>query len=352
MNEKIKVLFIGNIKSPLAVDRYNLIKECVDADFLFFDKITMEFYDSITQESSEKLFRKIPVLKHFLSFFICFWHLQNNKYNALHFHGASNQLLTFLGFLFKLKIIVTCQGSDINNGFKFPYSIFTKLLLQRADYVTVKSTQMFKRVEQIIGRQKIGKMITINWGTDLTKSHVSFEGNGELVITSIRSAKSIYNIPVIFSAIKELKKKFSFRFIAISLHPFNSADLDLSVADEMHVNLNRSEIQKVIQSSDVVVSIPSYDGFSSSIIESLTLGALPLITNLDAYKDEFVEEDIVCKIEAATPEVLLTALHRIFLDRDRLLSVEARQHRIEFAEKLYSRRSQIEIVKDMYANIN
>jgi|GEM_PF-4212397 len=339
------IVFIGNIASPLAIERFSMLKNQAINDIYFYDRSNIIIYDhnfNIIVKGKNKHFF------HITSFLYLIFFIFKYRINILHFHGVSVQLLALLALIPSLKIVATPQGSDINQNYKGKNKIFTSILLKKADKITVKSLAMKKRVNEITYNNKIN---ILNWGLN----NVFYENNplnkGEnIYILSPRSNKNNYNIVTIFEAVKEIKSYYSnVKFVYVSLHKDNDKLLDLSIADEIYYNLMPQEMKKLYLKSDFMISIPTNDGFSTSIMEALVCECLPIISNINSYDELPSGYQDVFKINQPYSENLVSILKELINNINNVRNnSKVRKNKYAIA---YSKESQSLILKKIYKNL-
>lgn len=336
------LIFVGNLNSPLAVERFFMVKKTFARNIFFYDRDKIAFYDDNLNLIFEP---KIKPFFHIFSLFFLILMIVKNRVGLIHFHGVSVQFLSLLCILSKLIILATPQGSDINQTFKGKNKFFTKIVLDKANIITIKSDAMKRRVEEISNNRKI---VNLNWGINEefyieNKIHRS----KDIFIISPRSNKKNYNIKLIFLVIERLKLKYNnIKFIYVSLHKDQDYELDLSIADEIYYNLNAKEMKMLYLKSDFMVSIPSNDGFSTSIMESLTCGCLPVISNLKAYDEVDADYTNVIKVDSPYKDNLEVEMINLIEDIDNIRSF-AESRKLKYS-KIYSKNHQYEILDKIY----
>ena len=134
--------------------------------------------------------------------------------------------------------------------------------------------------------ERFTKIQIINWGLD--KKLFSLEkskSNKTINIISPRATQSDYNIDVIFEAIKKIKKNnIDVKFTYIKFNA-NIELKNIHVVDNFIISPNQPELWDQIVNNDICISIPSYEGFSNVVLESLAVGTHVVLSDLDAYKD-------------------------------------------------------------------
>lgn len=340
-----KILFIGAYESPLSQERYKIIKKNMRYEEIFF------FNTSFTSFFSKDLINTKFILNKYLTNILQFFNLlfiiYKYKINIIHFHGGFQVFLNFISLFIskKIKIIVTVQGSEINQNYKGYKRYFVKFLLKNSNYITVKSTFMKKRVKNIILNDI--NIVDLNWGVDDNLfSFVKKDHNQKINIISFRATGLIYNIDKIFDAILKLKEKYNnICFTYVEFNKNHNIKLDLSIVDKHYKNLSKEELFNILSEQDIMVSIPSYDGFATSLMESLTLGVYPFISNIESYADSYLQKYVVLvdlNNERDLIEKLNTCIKNIKEVRD------SKVKRINYAKEVFSREEQIKILKKIY----
>lgn len=340
------ILFIGSYASPLSKERYELIKTNIEYERIIFFNTGFKYFQDKDVISTKFYFNKY--ITNLLQFLYLLFVINKYKINVLHFHGGFNAFINYVPFFIfnKIKIVVTVQGSEINQHFKGYKKYFVRYLLKNADYITVKSNFMKNRVLQIV--DKINNIVDLNWGV----SDILFEynnvnyNNSTIKIISFRATDTIYNIDKIFEAIKELKEKYS--IICFTYVEFNKSDtinLDLSVADKYYKDLSKKELFDILNQQDIMISIPSYDGFATSLMESLALGIYPIISDIESYNDKQLK-NYVEHIDLNDNENLLEKLKKSIKNIEDIR--KNKEKRIIFAKENYSRKNQIKILREIY----
>ncbi|MDN5081919.1 glycosyltransferase [Aliarcobacter butzleri] len=340
-----RILFIGAYESPLSQERYKIIKENIRHEKIFF------FNTSFTSFFSKDLINTKFILNKYLTnilqFFYLLFIIYKYKINILHFHGGFQVFLNFLSlFIYKkIRIIVTVQGSEINQNYKGYKKYFVKFLLKNSNYITVKSTFMKKRVKNIILNNK--NIIDLNWGVDDNLfSFVKKDCNQKINIISFRATGLIYNIDKIFDAILNLKKKYNnIYFTYVEFNKNHNIKLDLSIVDEHYKNLSKDELFNVLREQDIMISIPSCDGFSTSLMESLALGVYPIISDIESYNDDELKKYVEV-IDLYNERDFIEKLEYCISSIDKIR--EDMEKRISFAKKNYSRKNQIKNLREIY----
>ncbi|SES62854.1 glycosyltransferase [Thalassotalea agarivorans] len=345
------VLFFGNDRSPLSNERFMLLRKSLERDVYYFAYNKLEIRNDDKVISSLPVIFNLSVIRLFAMFFLMGWFLFRKQISVIHFHGASTVFCSLYSFLPRTKIITTPQGSDINQNFKGYRKLFTWLLLKNSNVITAKSKTMAKRVYEIASKQaKI-----LNWGLADEVFEFKYnpsESDKKIKFLSPRGGSSIYNLDLIFKAIAQLKRKHrNIEFTYIDFNKKEQLELDKSIVDIEYKDLNKKEFYAVLSKNDFILSLPSHDGFSTTIMEALAVGSLPVISDIPAYKAEFDErENIVSKVSINNISVLVAHLEELIAA---IADVRAGQkRRTLFAYDNYSLEMQVAILKAIYHNLN
>ncbi|GLS82867.1 hypothetical protein GCM10007894_08440 [Paraferrimonas haliotis] len=337
------MIFVGNSDSPLARERFYLISKVKGVTSYFFDRKNLSLLDQNLKPLT--LQTKGSYTKYHLSSPFYFWKaIKQIRPNIIHFHGVSILLLAFSLIGYKGKVISTPQGSDINQGYRGIYSIFTRFLLKRSDVITVKSRYMLNRVKFLSGKWSE----VINWGVDEIFEETKYVVSDSSVVKifSPRSFKEIYNVKIIIDAIEKLKSEgFEIHFTVATLHDHEYLHSKKHVIDQLKIKADKLEMCEILSDTDFMISIPSYDGFSTTLIEALFLGVKPIISDIKPYSKEFSESYLVTKTKIDVSElyvVLKKEIESISIAR------KYKSQRVRYAISNYSRKSQIEKLKSLY----
>jgi glycosyltransferase involved in cell wall biosynthesis len=338
------MVFIGNSKSPLAVTRFEMISTTINTPCFFFDRYTLNLYD---ENMAVVLNCKYSMIGsyHLTAFLMLRAVIKLIKPEVIHFHGVSVILLALSIITFKGKIISTPQGSDINQNYRGIYKLFTWLLLSKLEIVTAKSNFMKQRVSKITKT----KCIILNWGVDpiFESNYIELKQSPKVEILSPRSFKPIYNIEIILESIRSLKKSgYDIRFILVTLHDNDLLESYSDVIDKVYLNASKDVMHGLLTSSDMMISIPTYDGFSTSIVEALFSGAKPIISDIDSYKSDLLEENLVTRTLISVESLVKTLKVEIANIKELR---DSKLNRIHYAHKYYSNASQIKILKELYS---
>ena len=233
--------------------------------------------------------------------------VKQHKINLVNIHYIPSG---FTSFLVPVPLIVTAYGGDINevpkNYFSFQ-KILTKFLLKKSKRVFIDSFDLKNTIEREF-KIKSKKIKYFQWGVDLNMiKSIDKESNyrdkfniprDKKVIISYRGWVDRYNILTLLDSYSELAKSRNDTVLVIKNTALvydskykEKVETRLSKKDLLNNtiviqnNLPYRELLELLSVSDIYVSVPSQDGTAMSLLESLSLGAIPLLSNIESSKE-------------------------------------------------------------------
>lgn len=187
------------------------------------------------------------------------------------------------------KIVTTAWGSDVlvepkKNIIK---KTAVKYVLRNSNYCTADSKHMLEVMHQIEPKMKQSKHAV--FGIEPISFDINKKDN---IIYSNRLLKPLYNIDKIINEFNEFLKSNPNWKLIIGATGFKKEELELLVK-----KLNLSEKVKFVgwldkeknidwyKRSKIYVSIPSSDGTSVSLLEAMSAGCIPVVSNLPVSKE-------------------------------------------------------------------
>ena len=115
------ILFVGSYDSPLTKERYELIKDNIDYKNILLFNTSFNIYKKDQVINTKFILNKY--LTNSLQFLHLLFIIYKYKINIVHFHGGFHAFINYVPFfiLKKIKVIVTVQGSEINQHYKPSY---------------------------------------------------------------------------------------------------------------------------------------------------------------------------------------------------------------------------------------
>jgi glycosyltransferase involved in cell wall biosynthesis len=205
-------------------------------------------------------------------------------------------------------IIVSAWGSDLLLEPKksFLRKLLVRYVLLKCDRLTVPSEEL-RQAASRLGVPAI-KITTIPWGLytspiqaithqEVTEIRHKFGLNeDDQVVLSPRSIREIYNIEIVLEVLRNL---------AVQAPNLRLVLLRFNVDDNYYTHIlemisvyglesrvvwlppreSSQDMIKLYQISDVVISIPSSEGFGATVYEAMAAGCPTLITDLPVFSD-------------------------------------------------------------------
>lgn len=268
-NAQKTIFFIGNLDSNLFKMRINQIA-----------KHTKVKNYKVINTSRKKL---TSIIKFIIDSFKIILHCLIFSNNKIIFHGAYNVILWILVLIKKNHVISILQGSELEKDYTKFRSFFIKLILKKSKLIVCRNKDQVSFIRNNID-YKINKTIIVNWGLDKKIFNiVKTNFNDSVNIISPRASQIDYNISAIFDAVKKIKNKYSqinFTYVNFNqvIHLKNQ-----EIADKILVSPTQYDLWHELINSDICISIPSYDGLSNTVLESLALGNYLILSDLNSY---------------------------------------------------------------------
>jgi len=232
--------------------------------------------------------------------------------DVLHAHYASSYGF-FGAFSNYHPFIVSVWGSDVLREAKESKikRMAVKYVLKKAD-VIVPTAQFMKNYLKKEFRLPENKIVRIPWGIDLKTFHQGYEkevkqlkeklgiSNKSPIIISNRHLSPKYEIQTIMESIPYVIKKYhSAMFIFIRGNGSKEFEKEMiKLAKKLGVVNNVILISRYVSPremaiylniSDILISIPKTDQFAGSIMEGMACGVIPIVSNIEAYKQYLVD---------------------------------------------------------------
>ncbi|RTL02448.1 MAG: glycosyltransferase [Proteobacteria bacterium] len=224
--------------------------------------------------------------------------------DIIHIHQANSYAWHSLRAMNKLKfrpkIILTAWGSDVlilPHKNKILHKI-VKFNLLNADVITSDSLYMSAKIAELLAPEhKVIK--TLNFGMQQLpiKQDLAIK---EKFILSCRLHKPLYQIEYIIKAFASLcnNQLVNSEYILLVAAAGELTPQLKQLADNLGVSqrvrftgmLNYNELTEYYRKSSIFVSIPTSDGTSSSLLEAMGYGCVPVLSNLPANLEWVLNE--------------------------------------------------------------
>lgn len=218
------------------------------------------------------------------------------KPDIIHIHQANAFSFVTIFSLkkYKVPIIVTAWGDDIlvlpkKNIWLRKMVLFN---LKNADAFTSDSLNMSAEIRKLVN---IGEkpLITANFGVELNENIIYKEN----IIYSNRLHYKFYRIDKIILAFDKFYKKnpnWKLKIAGEGIETQNlikiASELNCSEAVEILGWVDKKTNQELYNKSKFFVSIPTTDATSASLLEAMSSGCIPILSNLPANMEWVVDE--------------------------------------------------------------
>lgn len=251
--------------------------------------------------------------------------------DIIHIHQANSYawhtLRALRGLKPRPKVILTTWGSDILILPK-QNQLFRRIVrynLTKSDIITSDSLYMSAKISELL-KQNSRPIYTINFGMQQLPEIQNLE-HKQKVILSNRLHKALYQVDKIILAFAYLLKHElidnAYKLvIAASGEEHDSLQnlvrtLGISANVVFTGMLSYVELIKYYQQAQVFVSVPNSDSTSSSLLEAMAYGLIPVLSNLPANL-EWVLDEINGFIVPEVEQLQVQLLAAIKLSQDKL----------------------------------
>jgi glycosyltransferase involved in cell wall biosynthesis len=285
------LLLIGGSKGNAHLLNYrNLIEDCFD-DILIVSnqeseqfpsrKVNFELKNPFAMWKNVQILRKI---------------IQEEQPDIIHVHQANAYgFITALANRGRRPLVVTTWGSDV---LTLPHTSFlhrwmVQYILRSADAITADAQFMADAIHGLIGQVPV---TVANFGVEIQNIEEGKERKN--IIYSNRMHESLYQIDQIIQQLAPFLSKnpeWKLRIAASGSQTENLQNLAKENLPEgsfefVGFQAGKDNQQNYLQSK-VYVSIPTTDGTSISLLESLAYGCLPIVSDLPANR-EWIQDGV------------------------------------------------------------
>jgi hypothetical protein len=302
-----KVYFLANAYSPHVRQWLYKNKEInIDVDVL-----TIDIGGPVKPEANIN-YIGLPILRKFklLQYIYAGFYLRcSRKYiGLLHAHNTSGYGL--VAYLSGREYYLTTYGSEIYScdHKSALYFRIIKMILDKASRVS-STTQKMK--SYLVEKLNISpdKIFNFSLGVNASFSNSNITEKKQFVIFSNRRIGELYNTDLIIDGFYEFVKRVPGANAKLILL---EGDLDPKYADHIYNKVDsyglgasiefvkgfvaESELVECFNRSSCSISIPKSDQLSSSILESISAGVLPIVSPLSAY-DILISSGVVSVVK-------------------------------------------------------
>ena len=227
--------------------------------------------------------------------------------------------------------IVSAWGSDIliDAEESFLKRIAIRYAIKRADTVHTE-TDMVKEVIIDLGGNDEKNVIS-PFGVDINKFSPEKEGGvqeklgleGNYVVISTRNLKPIYDIPTLIKAVPIVLREISNIKFLLAGSGEQEKDLKelakyLKVADAVRFvgTISHDDLPKYLAISDIYVSTSLSDTISVSLLEAMSCGLSPIVTDIEGNRDVIKDSENGFIFPKSNPEKLAEKIIYLLKNED------------------------------------
>ena len=285
-----KLLLIGS-NSVHTFNYFRLIEDYFD-EIILITEMENEF-------EAEKPTRKYAVnssLKNPFNYFKAIKEYQNilrkEKPDVIHIQQISTHSLLLIKALRRLKlsipVVVTAWGSDvlINPSKGFLYKKMVQYVLNHSDYFTTDASFAADKM-QLLAKKPLNTVIA-NFGINVENIPVEKEN----IVYSNRLHKSLYRIDKIITAFSKFVKQYAdWRLVIAATGEETEKLMQLCKTLEIESKVeflgwvDAKTNSENYAKAKIWVSIPESDATSISLLEAMSMGSIPVVSDLPANKE-------------------------------------------------------------------
>jgi glycosyltransferase involved in cell wall biosynthesis len=287
---------------------YLLSEEACD-----FEGVIEEFVISFRQLQPWKVIKNYFKVKRLI---------QTLKPDVIHIHQI-NRLAFVVAKIAKsqnIRVVSTAWGSDVLLMPKknFLYKFIVRSTLKNSDIVTADSKNMISAMKSLVNEEKY---VLLQYGIDPIKSEEK-----ENIIYSNRLHEPLYRIDQIITYFAEFSKTNSDWRLVVAGTGSETRKLKKR-AKELEIESKidfvgwqqKEENRRWYAKSMIYISIPTSDGTSVSLLESISAGCIPIVSDLPVSQ-EWIRQNENGVIEMKAENPIIEALK---IDREICVSINS-----------------------------
>jgi glycosyltransferase involved in cell wall biosynthesis len=208
------------------------------------------------------------------------------------------------------------------------------LVLHRCDHLTVPSQAMYEAAQQLGFPTE--RLHLVPWGVDTetfqpapndrphTRQALGLPLDAPVVLCP-RAVARLYNLDILLTAAKAILPQYPdlclvmVRFNVVAEH---LTLLERQIAEEelqAHVlwlpaQETEADMARLYRMADVVVSIPSWEGYGSTVYEAMACGIPTIISDLPVFRQELIDGVHALKVPVRDAALTGQALARLLTD--------------------------------------
>jgi L-malate glycosyltransferase len=280
------------------------------------------------------------------------------KPDIIHAHYATSGGLAALVCGFH-PAIVTVHGSDLLNGIN---SLIWRLLLAKifnfADCINVVSQELYENTLSLgINKEKIEVLTP---GVDTIKfafiKRQQLKRNSVLKLVCTRRFESVFDHFTILNALSIIKAKgidFKMAFVGDGslLDKTKQLTTKLGLSDKVHFmgKIQNDSLPEVLAQNDIYLSASLWDGASLSLLEAMSAGLFPIVSDINANSQWIKNGDNGLLHKTGDAEDLANCILRL-LENPEITHKAVVQNRQKVCERA-DRNTNMKILESVYKKL-
>ncbi|MBX3040921.1 MAG: glycosyltransferase family 4 protein [Bdellovibrionaceae bacterium] len=208
--------------------------------------------------------------------------------DIVHAHYATSY--GFLGsFICGVPFVVSLWGSDILVSAKQSSLLrrFARRTLWKANHVFADSDELLEEAEKVFPIRD--KSTKVHWGVDHRFFYPIPRTARKLRILSFRNHYPVYNVDLILGAFRKVFENHEEAELLLAGVGSMTGELRGMAGGPADIRflgrLQEPDLARLIQECDVVVTVPSTDGLSSSLLEAMACGKYVICSDIPVYHE-------------------------------------------------------------------
>ncbi|MGC8768518.1 glycosyltransferase [Calditerrivibrio sp.] len=291
----MRYLIIGDGNSPHLLKWAKTLKKDVDLYLFSFNRISDELKSILGEKKAFSANLSVSQTGGNYSI-LKYASLLNSIIKYVHPDIVNPHYITSNGFMavlvkklmkYDYKIVSSCWGSDIlvNPNRNFLYKKITRYILKHSDLITSDSYSMTDKILDFCNK----RVLTFPFGVENIPNVTNKE---PLLFFSNRMLKPNYNIDKIVSFFKNIHDRDKRSRLIIANDGVLRDDilgqissLGLSSAVEYVGFLSKEKQDEIYAKSTFYISIPDSDATSVSLLEAMSFGCIPIVSNIPSNRE-------------------------------------------------------------------
>ncbi len=365
-DNSIKILIVGDALSPLTRER-GLVGQKGGYEIYWYSKTPIKIPGVLMHSRPLGRFHQLSLI---IQLFHLWYLIKKIRPSLIHVFWANHNLSNIVLSKFK-PLIVTVMGGDIFPDCRYKKKMdkyFTKMLLDKAQCITSKSDYLDKVLLRIDDYKEQLRRVT--WGIDLRifkpglpirdlRKQLNISDKA-FVFFSVRMGYPLYNHHIVIDAFARfLKGKDSDYILLVSkmfgdrkyVNSLETLARRLNVLSKIRFieTIPNLEMPSYYNLSNVVISIPSFDGMPQSLYEGMACGSFHILGDLPQYKELIANKKNGLLVSVGDSEKLAWAM-RWVVDNPEIVNEAAKINR-EKVQRIANKKEQDKIVNEIYREL-